>query len=118
VAVAVGLPFGPTGVALAVVVASSLLALPSITYAGRPIGIGASLVIRAAGPQLISATITAALGWWLQTTLLFDYSGLVRIVLSACFCSCVYLALVVGLFRLTEPLRVAGRIVRDILERR
>src|SRR6266478_4323810 len=42
-----GLPFGATGVAVAVVIASLLMAVPSITYAGQPIGIGAALVIRA-----------------------------------------------------------------------
>ncbi|MBV9559044.1 MAG: lipopolysaccharide biosynthesis protein [Bradyrhizobium sp.] len=117
-AVAIGLPFGPTGVASAVVTASTLLALPSVTYAGRPIGIGAGLVIRAVGPQSIGAIAGAAAGWWLQIALLADYSSLARIVLSGCFCSCVYAAVVVGLFRLTEPLRVAGRLVHDVMGRR
>src|SRR6266478_598625 len=48
-----GLPFGAKGVATATVIASLLIAVPSIVYAGRPIGIGAPLVIRAVGPQLI-----------------------------------------------------------------
>jgi PST family polysaccharide transporter len=38
VAVLGGLPFGATGVAVAVVMSSLLLAVPSISYAGRPIG--------------------------------------------------------------------------------
>jgi O-antigen/teichoic acid export membrane protein len=118
VAVLGGLPFGPSGVALAVVLASSLIALPSITYAGRPIGIGAPLVIRAVGPQVIGAIGTAALGWWLQTTFLGDYSSFVRIFLSGVFCTCIYLAIVVGLFRLTEPIRVAGRIAKDLMGKR
>ena len=67
VAVLGGLPFGATGVAVAVVMTSLLLAVPSISYAGRPIGIGAALVIRAVGQQLIGAISTAAGGWWLQT---------------------------------------------------
>jgi PST family polysaccharide transporter len=118
VAVLAGLPFGTSGVAVAVVLASSLIALPSITYAGRPIGIGAPLVIRAVGPQVIGAISAAALGWWLQTMFLGDYSSLVRIFLSGVFCSCIYLAIVVGLFRLTEPIRVAGAIVKDLMGRR
>ena len=55
-----GLPFGATGVAVAVVMTSLLLAVPSISYAGRPIGVGAALVIRAVGQQLIGAISTAA----------------------------------------------------------
>jgi O-antigen/teichoic acid export membrane protein len=118
VAVFGGLPFGTSGVAWAVVMASSLLAIPSITYAGRSIGIGAALVIRAVGPQLIGAISIAAAGWWLQAAMLADYSGFVRILLSGGFCTCIYLAIVVGLFRLTEPIRIAGRIVQDLIGKR
>jgi O-antigen/teichoic acid export membrane protein len=118
VAVLGGLPFGAKGVAMAVVMASLLIAVPSITYAGRPIGIGAAPVIRAVGPQLIGAISTAAGGWWLQTTILTDYSSFVRIFLSGGFCVCIYLAIVVGLFRLSEPIKVAGSIVQDLLRNR
>jgi O-antigen/teichoic acid export membrane protein len=110
-----GLPFGARGVAVAVVVTSLLLAVPSITYAGRLIGVGAALVIRAVGPQLIGAISTAAAGWWLQITALAHYSGVVRIFLSTGFCISFYLLIVVGLLRLTEPIIVAGRLVQDHL---
>jgi len=118
VAVLVGLPFGTTGVATAVFMTSSLLAVPSISYAGRPIGIGAAVVIRAVGPQLIGAISIAAAGWWLQTTALTDCSSFVRIFLSTGFCISIYLIIVVGLFRLTEPIKVAVAIVRDQLWRK
>ncbi len=108
-----GLPFGATGVAVAGVITSLLIAVPSISYAGRPIGIGAALVMRAVGPQLIGAISTAAGGWWLQATALTDFSSFVRILLSTGFCACIYLIIVVGLFRLTEPIRIAGRVVQD-----
>jgi O-antigen/teichoic acid export membrane protein len=113
-----GLPFGPEGVAAASVIATSLIAVPSIEYAGRPIGIGAAVVIRAVGRQLIGAIITVAAGWCLQMTVLADYPGLIRILLSGAFCTCLYLAIVVGLFRLAEPVRVAGSIAQDLLKRR
>jgi O-antigen/teichoic acid export membrane protein len=115
VAVVVGLPFGAIGVAVAVVMTSLLLAVPSISYAGHPIGIGAALVIRAVGPQLIGAISTVAAGWGLQTIALTHCSGFVRILLSAVFCISIYLLIVVGLLRLTEPIKVAGRIVQDHL---
>ena len=116
VTVVAGLPFGAEGVAIAVVMTSLLLAVPSIVYAGRPIAIGATVVVRAVGPQLMAAVSTAAGGWWLQTTFLADYFSLVRIFLSSGFCICIYLAIVLGVFRLSEPLRVAGSIVRDLLK--
>ena len=118
VAVVAGLPFGAMGVAIAVVTASLLIAVPSIVYAGRPIGIGAALVIRAVGPQLIGAVSTAALGWWLHTEFLTDYSGLVRVFISGVFCASIYLAIVVGLFRITEPIRLASGILTDLMRRR
>jgi PST family polysaccharide transporter len=118
VAVLAGLPYGPTGVATATVVANMLIALPSVIYAGRPIGIGAALVIRAVGPQLIGAVSAVVLGWWLQAAFLGDYSGFIRILVSGGLCACIYLAIVVGLFRLSEPIRVAGRIVKDLMWKR
>src|SRR5215813_5939365 len=45
VAVLAGLPFGATGVGVALVVTSMVLAVPSISYAGRPIGIDAAPVV-------------------------------------------------------------------------
>jgi PST family polysaccharide transporter len=107
-----GLPFGAVGVAVAVVITSVLLAVPSISYAGRPIGVGAALVIRATGRQLIGAISAAAGGWWLQTFALTDSSGIARIILSAAFCAGIYLFIVVGLFRLTEPVKVATKILQ------
>ena len=118
VAVLAGLPFGAKGVAVAVVMSSLLIALPSITYAGRPIGIGGALVIRAVGPQLVGAISAAAASWWLQTTTLTDWSGFVRVFLSAAFCTCIYLVIVVGLFRLTEPIKVAVSVGQDLLKNR
>jgi len=112
-----GLPFGAPGVAVAVVMTSLFLAIPSIGYAGRPIGIGAALVIRSIGPQLIGAISTAAGGWWLQTTALAHYPSFVRILLSAGFCISIYLIIVVGVFRFTEPIKVAGTVLQGQLWR-
>jgi O-antigen/teichoic acid export membrane protein len=118
VAVLAGLPFGPKGVAVAIVMTSLLLAVPSIIYAGRPIGIGAALVIRAVGPQLVGAIVVAAAGWWLETTVLIGYSSFVRIFLLGGFCICLYLAVLVGLFRLVQPIKVAHSAVRELLGNR
>ncbi len=113
-----GLPFGPTGVAAASVVTSLIIAVPSISYAGRPIGIGAALVMRAVGPQLIGAIATLAAGWALQMTVLTDISSFGRVLLSGTFCSCFYLAIVVGAFRLVEPIRIASAVVQDLMRSR
>jgi PST family polysaccharide transporter len=113
-----GLPFGATGVAAASVIASLLIAVPSIMYAGRPIGVGATLLMRAVGPQLIGAISTVALGWYLQMTVLTGYSSFARILLSSALCGCFYLVVVVGVFRLTEPLKIALTAGRALLRTR
>jgi O-antigen/teichoic acid export membrane protein len=112
VTVLIGLPFGPVGVAIASVATILLVAIPSICYAGRPIGIGAALAIRAVGPQMIGAIGSAVGGWCLQITALADYSSVVRILLSTGVCVSIYLFIVIGLFRLTEPINVAAKAVQ------
>jgi O-antigen/teichoic acid export membrane protein len=118
IAVLGGLPFGATGVATGLVIAFLFLALPSIVFAGRPIGIGAAFAVHAVGAPLIGAISTAAAGWWLHVTLLADYSSYVRILVLGGFCTIVYLAVVVGLFRVTEPIRLIRTIGRELIGRR
>jgi O-antigen/teichoic acid export membrane protein len=118
VAVLAGLPFGTTGVAVASVFATALIAVPSIMYAGHPIGIGAALVFRATGAQLTGAIAAAAAGAWLQVSVLAHWSSLTRIAVSGTVCACIYLIVVVGLFRHTEPLRIARSVVQDRLRRK
>jgi len=118
VAVLGGLPFGATGVGVAVVMTSLLLAVPSISYAGHPIGIGAPLVIRAVGPQLIGAISATASVWLLQTTTLMGCSSLARMLLSTGCCISLYLIIVLVFFRLTEPIRVAGTLMYDLWKNR
>jgi O-antigen/teichoic acid export membrane protein len=113
VAIVGGLPFGAEGVTIALVLAGWLIAIPSVSYAGRPLGIGGALVIRAVRGPLLGAMFALVTGWWLQTVIFVDFSSLVRIVLSASFCTAIYLLMVVGVLRITEPIRVMGRVVRD-----
>jgi len=117
-ALGAGLPFGPAGVATATVIAALLVAVPSITYAGGSIGIGAALVMRAVGPQLIGSIGILAAGWCLQITILSGYPGLIRILLSVTFCTLFYLVIVAGLFRLTEPIKLVSSVVQDLLRLR
>ena len=118
IAVVAGLPFGANGVAIAFVVAGSLIAFPSVSYAGRPVGISWASMVQCVGRQLLGAIITAAAGWWLQAVALTHLSSLCRIILSASFCITIYLLIVVGLFRLSQPIRVAGGLLLEHLPAR
>jgi len=107
-AILVGLPFGAEGLAMALVVVGWLIAFPSVSYAGRPLGIGAGLAIRAVGGPLLGATIACAAGWWLQAAFFGYFTSLFRIFLSILVCTSIYLLILVGLLRVTEPIRVAS----------
>jgi O-antigen/teichoic acid export membrane protein len=113
VAILVGLPFGAEGVAVALVAAGWLIAFPSVIYAGEPVGVGAALVIRAVGAPLLGAITTVAAGWWLHSIFLADFSPLARMFLSAFVCAFLYLLIVVGLLRVTEPIKIAARVAQD-----
>jgi O-antigen/teichoic acid export membrane protein len=112
-AILAGLPFGAEGLAIALVVVGWLIAFPSVSYAGRPLGIGAGLAIRAVGGPLFGATIACAAGWWLQAAFFGNFTGLVRIFLLTVFCTSIYLFIVLGMLRVTEPIRVASKLARD-----
>jgi PST family polysaccharide transporter len=118
VAVLAGLPFGATGVAIGYVAAGWLIAFPAVSYAGSPIGIGAASVFRAAGRQLLGALAAAAAGWWLLMFALTDFSEIGRVVLLTASCIAIYVLIVLVLFRVTEPIKVAGRFIQDQLSRR
>jgi O-antigen/teichoic acid export membrane protein len=117
VAILVGLPYGAEGVAVGAVIACWLVAFPSVLYAGRPLGIGFPLVFRAVGAQLTGAVVTVAAGWWLQATFLSSLSATSRILLSAFLSASIYLLIVMGFFRKTEPLKVARRLVQELRRR-
>ena len=117
IAILAGLPFGAEGVVIALVAAGWLLALPSVIYAGRPLGIGAALVMRAVGAPLLGAIIAGAAGWWLQSILFAELSSIVRIFLSAGLCASIYLLIVVGVLRITEPIMIVSRLVQDFVVR-
>jgi PST family polysaccharide transporter len=113
IALLAGLPFGITGIAVAYAIAMFGLFVPALVYSGRPVGIGTKDVLRAVGPQTIAALATVAAGFLAQHALLANLSPLPRFAASVPMCTAIYLALAVGVFGVTEPLRIAFRALRD-----
>ena len=89
------------------------LFVPALVYSGRPVGIGTKDVLRAVGPQIIAGLATVAVGFLAQHLLLANLSPLLRFAVSVPVCTTIYLTLVVGVFGVTEPLRIALRAMRD-----
>ncbi len=110
-----GLPFGSIGVVWAYVIAMYILFVPALAYAGQPLGIGARDVISAVGAQLTGALVSAGLGFALHAWLLASLPASERIVITVLLYLASYLAVVVGVFRVTVPLQVCLSLVRDFL---
>jgi PST family polysaccharide transporter len=113
-ALAVGLPFGVTGVAVAYTVVMFVLFVPALVYSGRPVGIYGGDVLRAVGPQTIAGLVAVAAGFFVQFELIAGFSPLLRILVSGTACLLSYLAVVVGLFRITAPLQLALSVLHDL----
>lgn len=107
-----GLPFGAVGVAAAYTAVMYLLFVPAIAYAGKPLGIGVADVLKAVGPQVITALGTAAVGFLLLHTVFVDTLPLVRLLVLSVLCGAVYLATMVFGFRMTRPLAIAASLIR------
>jgi len=113
VALVAGLPFGLIGVATAYTIVMFGLFIPALVYAGRPFEIGVRDVLSAAGPQTAAGLIAVAFGFAVQHIFLADFSQLARFLVSTPVCLATYLAVVVGVFRVTGPLRLAFSLLRD-----
>ena len=112
-ALAAGLPFGVTGVAVAYAIAMFGLFVPALVYSGHPLGIRSRDVLQAIGPQTAAGLAAVAVGFMVQLEFLADFSLLMRIFVSGLICLVTYLAIAVGLFRVTAPLQLAFSVLRD-----
>ncbi len=113
VALMAGLPFGAMGVAIAYTVVMFCLFAPALVYSGRPIGIGVNDVLSATAPQMASAVIAVALGLTVRRLFLLESPELVRLIVSIPICVTTYAAIILGVFRLTGPLKLAFSLLRD-----
>jgi PST family polysaccharide transporter len=113
-----GLPYGPTGVAVAFVVCSFILFIPAIAYSGRPVGISATDVITVVWRPLVVSLLAAAIGFTLRFTLLGEISAILRIIVLTVAYLIAYVTIVVGFLGERMPLQVLLALVRDALPAR
>jgi len=110
-----GLPFGPTGIVSAYVVLMFVLFIPAIAYSGGPLNIGASAVFEAVWRPMAAALVATAVGFVVRQEML-PYTSLVqRTALVSVSYVVVYLAIVIGILRVWEPLRAASVLFGDAL---
>jgi len=75
--------------------------------------VGAKDVLAAAGPQTVAALCAVAVGLLLQQALMAEFAPFVRFVLSGLICLVTYLAVAVGVLRVTGPMRLALSLLRE-----
>ncbi len=114
-ALLIGLPFGITGIVCAYVLFMYLAFIPTLAYAGQPLGIGALDVLNVVGAQVSGALAAASLGFALRVWLLTDVTSIERIAILAAAYVLTYLCVVIGLFRVTTPLLVGLSLVGNFL---
>lgn len=115
VALFCGLPFGVQGVAVAYTVAIYLLFVPALSYAGKPVGIGLREILRTVGPAMVAALSSAAVGYWVRETFLHEVHMFARISVVALTCVACYFVIVVKLFKVTQPLRIAFSLIQHYI---
>jgi PST family polysaccharide transporter len=113
-ALAAGLPFGPIGVAGAYAIVMFGLFVPALAYAGRPLGVGAKDVLAAVGPQSAAGLCAVAVGLAVQYAFMSELTPLARFALSGLICLATYLAVAVGVLRVTGPIQLALSLLRDV----
>lgn len=113
-ALVVGLPFGPLGVAIAYAIVTYGLCVPALAYSGRPLGIGAKDVLAAAGPQTVAGLCATAVGLGVQHAFFGEFPIWARFLLSGSICVATYLVVAVGIFRVVGPFKLAFSMLRDI----
>jgi polysaccharide transporter, PST family len=114
-AILCGLPFGIIGVATSYTLCMYLLFVPAIVYAGYPLQIGFSHLIRAIGPQLIGSLGAALVGFTLRVNFLSDFPAIQRMGFLILASVVGYLLITVCIFRVTKPIELGIRLFRDFL---
>jgi PST family polysaccharide transporter len=118
------LPWGPQGIAVAWCVSFWLLTLPSIWYAGKPIGFGVSPVIRAIWRYTVAAIVAgfAAYAVTAQSATMRAWAGAggaaLRIACMTVLFGALYLSAVVALHRGSAPLRTMATLLRELKGKR
>jgi PST family polysaccharide transporter len=113
-----GLPYGPTGVAVAFVISSFILFIPAVAYSGRPLGIGATDVIAAIWRPLMASLLAAAIGFALRFTLLAEMSAVLKIIVLTFAYIATYVTIVAGFLGERVPVRVLFTLIKDALPAR
>jgi PST family polysaccharide transporter len=118
VALAVGLQYGPAGVVTAYVVTMFALFAPAITYAGRPLELGATDMLRAVWRPMLGSLLSTGIGVGVRGAVFANVAPLPRTVLLALVYLMSYLIIVVGVLGLHAPINTMFSLCEEVLPSR
>ena len=119
----IALPWGPKGIALAWTTSFFVLLIPSLWYAGRPIGLGVGPVLTIIWKFFVASVIAVgSTAWLIHMMPQFEampgaVGALVRLVSYSLLFATLYLGAVVALHRNLEPVRHAAGLLGDLMPR-
>lgn len=117
----VGLPWGPAGIAVAWTVSFWLLTIPSIWYAGRPIGFSANSVLAVIWKYVLASLLAASATYVLIHRIspldgtLNTVGTAIRVVAILSLLGILYVAAVVLLYGGFEPLRRMAVLLQEMV---
>ncbi len=114
VALFCGVPYGPIGVAVALVACTFILSIPAVAYSGRPLGIFATDVMSVTWRPLAASLLAAAIGLVLRFTVLTDMSLILRISILTSSYLISYIFIMALVFREVTPIHIFVRFAKGI----
>jgi PST family polysaccharide transporter len=113
VALLCGLPFGAMGIAIAYSICMYLLFIPAVVYAGQPLQIRVSDMMKAIGRPLLGTLGAIVIVSFIRDRFLLQLPQTVRLVLTSSAYGTVFFVVVVGFFKMSTPLYVARSLLDD-----
>lgn len=119
----VGLPFGAEGVAIGYALSFYVLAAPCLYYAGKPIDLKFSSLISAVWKYFFSALAAGLLSFVILylssiSNVFVQINVFLRIVIASILCFCLYLILIIALYRGFKPISDFLAILREMIPQR
>jgi PST family polysaccharide transporter len=117
-AFAVGMFFGPKGVAWGYAITIILLTFPGILYAGRPIGLSFNQVFSKVWRNSLAAILAGLLLYYIKSLSIFEMPLFLTIVISLFSYFGFYLLIIIVLYGGTTPLKEMFLISRIVLSKK
>jgi O-antigen/teichoic acid export membrane protein len=100
----VGLFFGVYGVAICYISIMTILTLPALHYAGKPVNLKITDIIKTVWRYLSAAALTGLINWVLFDKIHFLKNQLLRLLLSSVFFIIIYLFFIIVFFLSKKPI--------------